>query len=152
MKFEHAATIAAPKDKVWAFLMDVPRVGQCVPGVEAIESLGGDHYRGSMRISVGPIRLTFTGDAEVVTKDEAAGKAEMQAHGVDQRQGGAVRAAMTMTLAEQPGSGPATELRVVTDAQIMGKLGEFGQPIIRKKADQMMKQFVENVSRELSQG
>jgi hypothetical protein len=32
----------------------------------------------------------------------------------------------------------------------MGKLGEFGQPVIRKKAEQMMAEFTENVKRAVS--
>jgi carbon monoxide dehydrogenase subunit G len=32
----------------------------------------------------------------------------------------------------------------------LGKIGEFGQPIIRKKADQMLQQFVENIKRQLT--
>jgi carbon monoxide dehydrogenase subunit G len=33
-----------------------------------------------------------------------------------------------------------------------GKIGEFGQPIIRKKADQMLSQFVENIKKQLAGG
>ena len=36
-----------------------------------------------------------------------------------------------------------------TDVSIMGKIGEFGQPIIRKKADTMLKEFVENIKKQL---
>ena len=34
-----------------------------------------------------------------------------------------------------------TEFAVETGLTILGKIGEFGQPIIRKKADDMMQQF-----------
>ena len=40
MKFEHSATIAAPIDKVWAFLMDVPSVAKCAPGVQSARYAG----------------------------------------------------------------------------------------------------------------
>jgi carbon monoxide dehydrogenase subunit G len=43
-----------------------------------------------------------------------------------------------------------TELLVETDVNILGKIGEFGQPIIRKKADAMLKEFVENIKKQLS--
>jgi uncharacterized protein len=152
VRFEHQAVIPAPKAKVWAFLMDVPKVGLCVPGVESIEPLGGDRYRGTMRVSVGPIKLTLRGDAEVVEKDEAAGRAAMQANGVDQKASGSVKAVMTMTLRESASGDASTELHVTTDAQVMGKLGEFGQPIIRKKADQMMDQFAQNLRQRITQG
>jgi len=38
---------------------------------------------------------------------------------------------------------------VDTDVSIMGKIGEFGQPIIRRKADAMLKEFVENIKKQL---
>jgi carbon monoxide dehydrogenase subunit G len=43
-----------------------------------------------------------------------------------------------------------TELLVETDVNIMGKIGEFGQPIIRKKADTMLQEFVENIKKQLT--
>ena len=37
-----------------------------------------------------------------------------------------------------------------TDVNILGKIGEFGQPIIRKKADQMLNTFINNIKKELA--
>jgi hypothetical protein len=37
-----------------------------------------------------------------------------------------------------------------TDAQIMGRIGEFGQPLIRKKADGMVKQFASNLTKAIT--
>jgi len=145
MKFEHSATIPAPIDRVWAFLMDVPSVAKCAPGVQSVEPLGDDRYRGTINVQVGPIKLSLQGDVSITEKDEAARKASMRADAADKRAGGAVKAVMHMSLSEAAGSG--TELKIDTDAQVMGRIGEFGQPIIRKKADQMMTQFAENLRR-----
>jgi carbon monoxide dehydrogenase subunit G len=43
----------------------------------------------------------------------------------------------------------STAMAVHTDAAILGKLGEFGQAVVRRKASQMMAQFARNVSTEL---
>jgi len=144
MKFEHTATIAAPIDKVWAFLMDVPSVAKCAPGVQSVEPIGDDKYRGTINVSVGPIKLALSGDVAITEKDELAKKASMRADASDKRAGGAVKAIMNMALTE---TGGGTELKMETDAQVMGRIGEFGQPIIRKKADQMMGQFAENLGK-----
>jgi len=61
---------------------------------------------------------------------------------------GAVNGKTTMSLKEI--SANQTELVVETDVNILGKIGEFGQPIIRKKADSMLKEFVENIKKQLS--
>ena len=148
MKFEQKAQIPASREKVWAFLMDVPQVAGCVPGVDGVENLGDDQYRGALKIRVGPIGLTLKGDIAITQKDESAGTATMRADAADKRVGGSVRALLDMKLNEtSPGN---TELHIVTDAQLMGKIGEFGQPIIRKKADQIMQEFAKNVQRVLT--
>lgn len=149
MKFEHVATIAAPIDKVWAFLMDVPSVAKCAPGVQSVEPLGDDKYRGTINVAVGPIKLALTGDVSITAKDEVARTASMRADAADKRAGGAVKAVMNMSLIEVPGG---TQLTMATDAQVMGRIGEFGQPIIRKKAEQTMGQFAKNLSEAVAQG
>jgi carbon monoxide dehydrogenase subunit G len=61
---------------------------------------------------------------------------------------GAVRGKTSMQLREL--SAQQTEMEMETDVSILGKIGEFGQPIIRKKADQMLGQFVENIKKQLA--
>ena len=145
MKFEHQATIAAPVDQVWKFLLDVPRVAKCAPGVEEVEPLEDGKYRGTLKVNVGPIRLTLKGDLTILEQDEAVWKASMRADAADRGAGGAVKAVLTMQLVELPGATPSTQLNLEADAQIMGRIGEFGQPVIRKKADQMVGEFTKNI-------
>lgn len=152
MKFEHVATIAAPMDRVWSFLMDVPSVAKCAPGVESVEPLGDDRYRGTLKVSVGPIRLSLQGDVYIVERDDAAKKASMRADAADKRAGGAVKAVLSMALTEPPDGATGTQLRLDTDATVMGRIGEFGQPIIKKKAEQMMNEFAKNLEQAISSG
>jgi carbon monoxide dehydrogenase subunit G len=42
-----------------------------------------------------------------------------------------------------------TEMRVELDTHILGKIGEFGQPVIRKKTDAMLQDFAKTVSEQL---
>ena len=39
----------------------------------------------------------------------------------------------------------ATEVQAVADLQFSGRLGELGQPLIRRKADSMLEEFTENL-------
>jgi len=144
MNFHHTVVIPAPRAKVWEFLLDIPRVGKCIPGVEKVEALGDNKYKGTVKQRVGPISVTLEGTMTVVEADEQAGQAAMTAEGADKRIGGAVRAKMTMNVKEVSPS--ETELTVDTDANIGGRLGEFGGAVIKKKADQTMEQFAKNIS------
>ena len=148
MNFEHSATIPAPKAKVWDFLMDVPKVSTCVPGVQDVKPLDADNYEGMLKVRVGPIGLSLAGKITMTERDEAAGKASMTAQASDRKVGGGVQAKMGMQVDEL---GPSeSKLTITTDANVMGKIGEFGQPVIRKKAEQMMAEFTENVKKQVT--
>jgi uncharacterized protein len=148
VKFEHTIEMPAARDRVWAFLMDVPSVAKCVPGLEGLEDLGGDKYRATMKVRVGPIALALRSDLAIVEKDESSGRAVLAVDAADKRVGGAVKAQMEMRIASK--SPTATEMKIVTDAQVLGRIGDFGQPIIRKKADQTVTEIAENMKKALS--
>ncbi len=148
MRFEHTIEMPAARDRVWAFVMDVPSVAKCVPGLEDLEALGDDKYRATMKVRVGPIALALKSDLSIVEKDEAAGRAVLAVDAADKRVGGAVKAQMEMQIAQR--SPTATEMKIVTDAQVLGRIGDFGQPIIRKKADQTVGEIAENMKKALS--
>jgi carbon monoxide dehydrogenase subunit G len=148
VQFTNRATVPADRETLWNFLMDVKKVGECVPGVEQVQELDPDNYQATMKMRVGPIGLRFDGRMSVVERDRDNWRAVMRAEGADKGVGGQVRANIVMTLEES--SPTSTELLVNTDANVMGKLGEFGQPVMRKKADSMMQQFAENISKRVN--
>jgi carbon monoxide dehydrogenase subunit G len=83
----------------------------------------------------------------MTSTDEAEGKASIRADAKDTRLGGTVRATMDLALVDK---GEDTELRITSDVQIAGRIGEFGQPVIQRKADQLMTQFAECLARTLA--
>ncbi len=147
MKFNQRAVIAVAREPLWDFLMDVPKVAQSLPGVEKIEQLDPDTYRGTLKVRVGPISINLQGKIVVEQRDRDNWRATLRADASDRLAAGAVRAKTTMELKDL--SATETELLVDTDVSIMGKIGEFGQPIIRRKADTMLKEFVENIKKQL---
>lgn len=142
MKLTQRSVVPVERERLWEFLMDVPRVARCIPGAEEIQPLDDGGYRGVLRIHVGPIRLAFGGTLTIEEQDRTAWRASMRAEANDRKAGGGVRARMTMAL--QPAQG-GTELVVETDLSVLGKIGEFGQPIIKKKADGVMREFTANL-------
>jgi carbon monoxide dehydrogenase subunit G len=147
LKFEQTVELDAGIDKVWAFVMDVPSMAKCIPGVESVEDLGNEKYKVVMKIRVGPIGLTLNSELSVVEKNEQTRTAALRVDAADKRVGGAVKSTMTMHL-EAAGTG--TKMNVVTDAQVMGRIGDFGQPVIRKKADQMLQEVASNLRKALT--
>jgi carbon monoxide dehydrogenase subunit G len=147
VKFEQTVTLDADPQKVWDFLLDVPKVAKCIPGVDSVEPLGDDKYKVVMKVRVGPIGLSLQSELAIVEKDEATRTAALRVDAADKRVGGAVKATMTTRL--EPHNG-GTTMQVVTDAQVMGRIGDFGQPVIRKKADQMLQEVAANLRKALT--
>ncbi|HEY6201802.1 MAG TPA: SRPBCC family protein [Candidatus Limnocylindria bacterium] len=147
MKLAHTALVHAPRATVWKLVTDIPAAARCVPGVAAVTPSGAGKYKGSLLVQLGPVRLVLDGDIALTSTDEAAGKASLRADAKDTRLGGTVRATMELALADK---GADTELRITSDVQIAGRIGEFGQPVIQRKADQLMTQFADCLARTLA--
>ena len=70
MIFEHTITVDAPPGAVTAFLADVPSVAACVPGVEGVTLVGDDEYEGRLRVRLGPVGFSLSGQAQVHSGDD----------------------------------------------------------------------------------
>lgn len=148
MTFTQECIVPVERERLWDLLMDVPRVGRCVPGVETIEAVDERAYKGSLVVRIGPIRLSLDGTMAIEEQDRAGWRARMRADANDRRLGGGIRARMSLTLVPVQGG---TRLRIETDLAVLGKIGEFGQPIIKKKADTLLEEFARNL-RAMSEG
>jgi uncharacterized protein len=144
MNFVQRCTIAVARPQLWEFLMDVPRMAACVPGFEEVVSAGNDTFSGRMRVKLGPIVVNLEGTVAFRERDAAEFRAVVKTDARDCKIGGGVDATATMRLLE---SGPAaSELVVEAQARFMGKLGEFGEPVIRKQTDATIAAFARNVA------
>ena len=148
MKFSQRAVIPVARGPLWDFLMDVPKVAKSLPGVETVSRIDDTTYQGTLKVRVGPISLSLQGKIFMEERDRGSWRAALRAEASDRMAAGAVKGRTSMELKEI--SPKETEFLVETDVNILGKIGEFGQPIIRKKADQMLREFVENIKKQLA--
>jgi carbon monoxide dehydrogenase subunit G len=142
-------TVPAPAARVWDFMMDVPAVSTCVPGVEEVKQTAPDVYSGILAVKIGPVGVRLEGRVTLVEQDRENWQARMDVEATDRRIRGAVNAKAWMKLT--PREDGQTDLAIHTDASIFGKLGQFGQAVMRKKADQIVKEFAASMSRKLAQ-
>ncbi len=132
---------------MWNFLTDMENVGRCLPGVESMTPLDDETYQGVFKIRVGPIALKLQGTLHVEVRDRANWHVGMRAEAKDRRLGGGVRARLNVDLAEL---GPhETQMTVTLESHVLGKIGEFGQPVMRKKTDAILQDFARQVSQQL---
>jgi uncharacterized protein len=135
MQFKGNVLIAAPRDRVWAFLMDANQVGSCGPGVESIEIVDADHFRAKAKVGVGFISARFVVEMTVAQREEPD-LAILKAHG--QAPGSAVDATADMRLSG-PAEGPTT-MDWSADVLIAGTLASVGGRLIEGTANKMIGQ------------
>src|SRR5262249_24843336 len=102
------------------------------------EAVNGSAYKGGLKIQIGPIRLSLEGTITVEEADREAWRARMRAEATDRRLGGGIRARMSPALSPAEG-GP--RVQIAADLAALGKIGEFGHPVSRKKADALLEEF-----------
>ena len=126
--------------------MDVANAAKCVPGVVEATPEGDGRYRGALRAKVGPMSINLSGTVTIQEREPGSGRARFLVEASDRRVGGGVKTDMLMQLTAR--SPIETELTIETDTTFMGRLGELGQPLIRRKAQSTIEEFARNLSRE----
>ena len=147
MQFSGSLEIAAPRDRVWAFLMDPNQVGSCGPGVESIEVVDADHFKAKAKVGVGFISARFTVDMSIPERIEPD-HAQIKAHG--QAPGSAVDATADMSLSG-PAEGPTT-MAWSADVHIAGTLASVGARMIEGTANKMIGQTFDCIRAKLEAG
>jgi carbon monoxide dehydrogenase subunit G len=135
MKFAGTVDIAAPRAKVWAFVVDPNQVGQCGPGVESIEVVDDTHYKATAKVGIGFISARFVVNMELA-EQEPPDRAVIKAHG--QAPGSAVDASAQMALSDGPDGG--TRMDWSADVAIAGSLASLGARLIEGTANKMIGQ------------
>ena len=122
----------------------IPNVARCLPGVEEVHTLEGGQYSGILAAKIGIVKMRLSGKISIEQMDQEHHTAIMAVQAADERISGLIQGKLTMKLEET--AAQETRLTVETDLNLFGKVGEFGQSIVKKKADQMMGEFAKNVA------
>jgi uncharacterized protein len=147
MKFEGSVAIDAPRDKVWAFVIDPQQVGQCGPGVESIEVIDDTHFKAVAKVGIGFINARFTVNMEMA-EQEPPSRAVIKAHG--QAPGSAVDATAAMSLSD--GEDGGTRMDWNADVAISGSLASLGARLIEGTANKMIGQTFDCMKQKLEAG
>lgn len=147
MELEHEFTVPVGVAEAWDVLLDVERVGPCMPGATVLD-VRGDEFTGTVKVKVGPISMTYAGDARFAEKDEAARRVVMEAAGKESRGSGTAKATVTASLAEGS-DGSSTDVKVLTDLTVTGRPAQFGRGMLQDVGTRLIGQFADNLAKEL---
>jgi carbon monoxide dehydrogenase subunit G len=149
MKLEHQFTVPAAIDDAWQVLLDVERIAPCMPGA-ALTGVEGDEFTGTVKVKVGPIQVTYRGQAKFTEKNAAAHRVVIEASGKESR--GAGTAAATITALLSPAGPDRTTVQVETDLNVTGKPAQFGRGVMADVGAKLVGQFADCLAEELAGG
>jgi uncharacterized protein len=149
MNFDNTFTVPAPIDEVWKAMLDVERVAPCVPGAQVLEQTGDNAYKVAIKVRLGPVSMTYSGDVEIVEQDDLARRAVMSAKAKESRGQGTADATVEMRLSQENGT---TQGAIHTDVAISGKAAAMGQGIITDVSARLIDTFAGNLAQMLAGG
>jgi hypothetical protein len=141
MKLVETFTVAAPRDRVWAFMTDPELMGACIPACQGIEVTGPTTHKASVVVKVGPIEATFNLEVEV-TEEACADRIVSVTRGEE-----GTRASIVTSrnfLHRTPLEDGGTEVAYGADVSISGRLGKYGHGVMKKIAKKLANKFAED--------
>jgi len=139
MHIEKTFNVAAPVERVWAFITSPEQVGPCMPGCQHVEVTGPGTYRAVISIKVGPIKTTFHFQIETV-EERSPEYALFSVKGEEGGSSSRVTAENALTLrATDKGN---TEVHYASKVIVVGRLGKFAGGVMQKMAEHMSDQFI----------
>ena len=149
MEFDNTFEVPLPPAEAWPVLMDIQRIAPCMPGAQLTEVVDARTYKGNIGVRLGPVALTFAGIVKFEEIDDAGRTARVKAQGTDAKGRGGANAAASFRL-EPTAAG--SKVLVHTDLTLSGAVAQYGRGVgmIQATAAQLMKQFAENLKKQLA--
>ena len=135
MKIEGTHELRAPRERVYAALLDPAVLARCIPGCEKLEATGEHAYAATLRAGVGAIKGVFTGSVRL---EDMRPPEHYRIVVEGKGQPGFLKGAGDLELTDNAG---ATVIKYAGDVQVGGTIAGVGQRMIQGAAKMMAAQF-----------
>jgi len=144
MTLTTSSIVSAPRDRVFAALVDPETLRRAIPGCESLTATGPDTYEAKLKIGVAGMNGVYTGRAEVRDKHPP----DSLTLAFDGKGGpGFVRGTAAVSLADEDG---ATRITSKADVQVGGLIAAVGSRIVEAASRKLSDEFFSRLNRELS--
>lgn len=148
VELERTFPLPGPPEVAWTLLQDVEAVAACMPGAKIVERLPNGSYKGTVSVKVGPAAMSFRGEIEVRDVDAAQRSLRLVGKGTDST--GSSGASMDLA-ARIDGAGDGSSSLVGRSVVTMsGRAAAFGGRMMDSVADQVLKQFAQNMAAQVA--
>jgi carbon monoxide dehydrogenase subunit G len=134
-------TIDAPREAVFSALKNAPFFASCIDGVRDLKEIDATHYDAVLDTKVAYMKFTFKVSVEV-TRLLPPERIEAKIEGTPLGIVGRFTAVSATDLID---AGSETLVKYAIDANLTGKLGSMGQPVLKSKAKEMEQKFAEKM-------
>lgn len=146
MIIEERFVVNAPVYRVWDFLLDAQSLASCVPGCEQVEPTGDNAYTARMKAKIGPISANFKIRIDI-TEMNPPTYLRSTMRGEDSMMASNLNATSVIELKSvEP---QTTEMCYRSEVTVLGRLGRFGEGIMKRKAREVGEQFARSVKERL---
>lgn len=132
--------VAAGLDASWAVLSNMHELATCMPGAQITDDIDATHYKGSVRVKVGPAVAAFAGTIEILTLDPATRTLKMMGKGADKSGSSASMELTAKLVAAEDGN---STLEGHAEVIVNGKFAQFGGRMMTSVSDMILLQFAE---------
>jgi len=135
MELNGTQFIAAPKDVVWQALNNLEFLRQSIPGCDALDEIGANKFRATVRAKIGPVSAAFVSSIQLSEIDAPNGYViSGEGQGVAGFGGGKA----VVTLRDADGG---TNVTYAVTASVGGKLAQIGSRLIDAAAAKLAGEF-----------
>lgn len=146
MEFDNSFDVTVPPAEAWRLLMDIERIAPCVPGAKLTDKIDDRTYKGTIAVKLGPVALTFAGQARFEEMDEGAKRAKVKAQGTDSKGRGGASADVAFHI--EP-SDKGSRVVIHTNLQLSGAVAQYGRGVgmVKDLAQAIIGQFATNLEK-----
>lgn len=138
MELSSTYTFDAPRERVFALLIEPATVEACLPGCHSMEPMGNDTYRAVLTVGIASISGRYEGTVQIADRNPPYSYRMV----VDGKgRAGFVKGEATMELDSPPGDNDKTVLSVNGRGQVGGMIAKVGQRLIGSVSKTMMDKF-----------
>lgn len=132
--------VAAGVDAAWLILANMHELATCMPGAQITEDIDATHFKGAVKVKVGPAVAAFAGTIEILTLDVATRTLKMMGKGADK---GGSSASMELTANLVEAEGGMSSLVGHAEVIVNGKFAQFGGRMMSSVSDMILLQFAD---------
>jgi uncharacterized protein len=139
MEIEKTVTLPGSPAQLWRLLLDPLVMGVCVPGMKSIEVVSELEYLASMEVKVSFLTAKFKIKTQI-TAQEMPSFLQSQGTGEDSSIASSFKQMTRIWLTD--GVEGYSNMRMLVDVTMLGRIGSFGLSAMKTKADLMWDEFI----------